>query len=249
MEAHSVPFDLEIVDLPEEPRGFSASLNAASLSDLVQLQCLSGNACVARITAGDEVGYLYFRGGRVVHAVSATFMGEAAALEILAWDSGSFEICNAGWPDNESIQASYQSLLLRAAQTRDESGRDNLLRFPGTLNKPLSSPPRRALPSESDETAPQSGAAQVRAAVRLDPNGEVILRKGSGAEDLADATALTLRLSRLIGEGLGLEHLLCVECTSVAQRTLVLVEKDGGALCVRAPIDIDLSALRARYGV
>ena len=65
-------------------RGFSANLNVASLSDLVQLECLSGNACVARISSSDEVGYLYFRAGRIVHAVSAANVGEAAALEILS---------------------------------------------------------------------------------------------------------------------------------------------------------------------
>jgi hypothetical protein len=247
MEASKVSIELEDLNGSDVRRGFSAKLNVASLSDLVQLECLSGNACVARVTSIDEVGYLYFRAGRIVHAVSASHVGEAAALEILGWDSGNFEICNAGWPDSESIQGSFQSLLLRAAQTRDEASRPNLLRFP--IAKTPAPPAPGRLPSESEETTPPSGVTKVRAAARLDANGQVTMTKGVGADELADATALTLRLAALIGESLGLDRLMAVEATSADQRTLLLLEKDGGALALRAPLDVDVSALRSRYGV
>lgn len=233
--------------LGDTRRGFAASLNAASLADLVQLECLSGTTCVARITAGDDVGYLYFRGGRIVHAVSASNVGEAAALEILSWDTGSFEMCNAGWPDSDSIHAPFQSLLLRVAQARDEGIRDNLLRFPNT-NAKAPTPPRSPLASETEEATPPSGVTKVRAAARLDARGEVRMAKGQGSRELADAAALTVRLARLIGESLGLDGLASVESTSTEQRVLLLLESDGGVLALRAPLEVDLSALRARYG-
>lgn len=245
MEASNLSIDVQT--LGEARRGFSASLNAASLADLVQFECVSGSTCVARVTADDEVGYLYFRAGRIVHAVSASNVGEPAALEILGWESGNFEICNAGWPDADSIQLPFQGLLLRAAHTRDEVSRDNLLRFP----KPPSVPNRAAPkpPSVHEELAPASGVTKVRAAARLDPQGEVVMAKGQGASELADAAALTLRLARLIGESLGLDGLMAVESLSSEQRTLLLLEKDGGVLALRAPLAVDLGALRARYGV
>lgn len=245
MEA-TVPIDLESSSDPR--RGFSASLSAASLADLVQLECLSGTTCVARITASDEVGYMYFRGGRIVHAVSASNVGEAAALEILSWDAGSFEVCNAGWPDSDSIYAPFQSLLMRAAQARDEGARDNLVHFPST-NMKVPQPQKRAASNEHDEPTPASGVTKVRAAARLDAQGQVVMAKGQASQDLADATALTLRLARLIGESLGLEGLASIEATARDDQLLVLMESDGGALALRAPADADLSALRARYGV
>lgn len=246
MEASHVSIELESVS--EARRGFSASLSAASLPDLVQLECLSGTTCVARITAGDELGYLYFRSGRIVHAVSASNIGEAAALEILSWDSGSFEMCNAGWPDSDSIHAPFQSLLMRAAQARDEGARDNLLHFPNT-NMKAPPPQKRSLPSEPDEPTEASAATKVSAAARLDSQGLIVMAKGRAPQELADAAALSLRLARLIGDSLGLDGLSSVESSSRGSQLLVLVESDGGALALRAPVDVDLSALRARYGL
>ena len=91
--------------------GFRANLKGASLADLVQMECLSGRECVMRVSSANEVGYLFFRGGQIVHAVSRRGIGEAAALEILRWNAGSFEPCNAGWPDRDSIGSSWQNLL------------------------------------------------------------------------------------------------------------------------------------------
>jgi hypothetical protein len=243
------------------PVGFSANINAASLSDLVQMQCLSRARCVARVTSGEEVGYLYFRDGRVVHAMSPSYVGEPAALEILAWNAGSFEMCNAGWPDSESIHCKFQVLLLRAAQTRDESGRHSLSRLtPARVDSKATTAPseRRAMnePIEaSPETqrppsvSPASGVTRVHAAVRLDANGTAITTKGAGADELGDAVALATRLARLTGESLGLDQLLAIEAVSATQRTLVVVEKAGTVVALRAPIDVDLSAVRERYGV
>lgn len=246
----------------DAPVGFSASLNAAGLSDLVQMQCLSGSRSVARISSGDEVGYLYFREGRVVHAMSSSNVGEAAALEILAWNTGTFELCNAGWPENESIHSTFQGLLLRAAQARDESGRHSLLRFPPARadSTPSSARTERRAEVQTDASpeskrppsvspGPASGVTKVNAAVRLDASGTPVTLKGAGAEDLGDAVALATRLARLTGESLGLDRLLAIEAVSATQRTLVVLEKAGTVVAVRAPADADLSAVRERYGV
>ncbi|HWA71792.1 MAG TPA: DUF4388 domain-containing protein [Polyangiaceae bacterium] len=245
------------------PTGFSANLNAASLSDLVQMQCLSGARAVARVSSGEDVGYLYFREGRVVHAMSPSNVGEPAALEILAWNGGSFELCSAGWPESESIDSTIQGLLLRAAQTRDESGRHSLSRFPRARFDSAPPPPRpeRREATERDSISPEparppsqspaplSGVTKVSAAVRLDANGVPVTCKGSGAEELGDAVALAMRLARLAGESLGLDRLAAIEAVSSTQRTLVIVEKAGTIMAVRAPVDTDLSAVRERYGV
>lgn len=234
------------VEHESEPAvGFSANINAASLSDLVQMQCLSGTRCVARVTSGEEVGYLYFREGRVVHAMSPSYVGEPAALEILAWNNGSFELCSAGWPENESIDITFQGLLIRAAQARDESGRHTLSRFPRARTD--SAPPAARPPSVNP--GPVSGVTKVNAAVRLDAKGTPITTKGAGAEELGDAVSLAVRLARLTGESLGLDRLLSIEAVSASQRTLVVIEKAGTIVAVRAPADVDLTAVRERYGV
>ena len=50
--------------------------------DLVQMECLAGSRGVVRVTSGDRVGHLYFRGGAVVYALIESATGEGAALEM-----------------------------------------------------------------------------------------------------------------------------------------------------------------------
>ncbi|MFZ5893301.1 MAG: DUF4388 domain-containing protein [Myxococcota bacterium] len=244
----------------EMPQGFWASLKGASLSDLVQLQCLSGTDCVARVSSGDEVGYLYFRDGRVVHAMSPSHVGEPAAFEILGWNTGTFELCNAGWPENESIHDTFQALLIRAAQARDESGRHALARFARArtqsgeqvrverrvaIERGAAPPDAKRMPSVPAPVTGMSKVHAVHAAVRVDANGQVVTSRGVGGEILGDAASLATRLARLTGEALGLDGLVSIEASTASQRTLVVIEPTGCILAVCGPVDADFSA-RAR---
>jgi len=103
--------------------GFKANLTGASLADLVQMECLARTTQVVRVISGDDVGYLYFQSGSIVHAMSSSAIGEAAAMEILGWDRGSFEPCNAGWPSAATITKPWQALLMSAATALDEARR------------------------------------------------------------------------------------------------------------------------------
>lgn len=238
--------------------GFRASLHGTSLADLVQMECLSGRERVLRVSSGNEVGYLYFRTGQIVHAVSRRGIGESAALEILRWSDGSIEPCSAGWPDRDSITSNWQNLLLLAAQHRDESGRHNLVAFPGARSSApavrSSSPPPMPVPSSSrleatvvsSEPAPM--LAQVRAAVRLDQSGNVVSSKGDAAE-LGQVAAYAARLAELVGDGLGMQGLVSVEVTQQRSRTLIYREKTGNTFALTAAPDADLSQVRERLGL
>ena len=245
--------------------GFRANLHGASLADLVQMECLSGRERVIRVSSGGEVGYIFFRGGQIVHAVSRRGIGETAALEILRWNDGTFEPCSAGWPDRDSISSNWQNLLLIAAQHRDESGRHNLVAFPGAraaVPRLSSSPPpppvvapvsSRAERSERLEASvnPESSApllAQVRAAVRIDPAGNVVSSKGD-AEELTQVAAYAARLAELVGDGLGMQGLVSVEVTQHRSRTLIYKEKTGNTFALSASPEADLSQVRERLGL
>lgn len=241
--------------------GFRGSVHGASLADLVQMECLSGRERVMRVCSGSEVGYLFFRGGQIVHAVSRRGIGETAALEILRWNDGTFEPCSAGWPDRDSISSSWQNLILLAAQHRDESGRHNLVAFPGartTGTRPsapapshtpvpgsvVSSRPEASLNSES----PAPMLAQVRAAVRIDSAGNVVSSKGD-AGDLGQIAAYAARLAELVGDGLGMQGLVSVEVTQHRSRTLIYREKTGNTFALSAAPDADLTQVRERLGL
>jgi hypothetical protein len=251
--------------------GFRANLHGASLADLVQMECLSGHERVIRISSGTDVGYLFFRGGQIVHAVSRRGIGETAALEILRWNDGTFEPCSAGWPDRDSIGSNWQNLLLLAAQHQDEANRrqeasgHNLVAFPGARSgvpRPSAPPPSVAPASVSMsstmssrlEEASVSGEAstpmlaQVRAAVRIDQSGNVVSSKGDAGE-LSQVAAYAARLAELVGDGLGMQGLISVEVTQRRSRTLIYKEKSGNTFALSAAPDADLSQVRERLGL
>lgn len=252
-------------DLPSTMResGFRANLHGASLADLVQMECLSGRERVIRVSSGGEVGYLFFRGGQIVHAVSRRGIGEPAALEILRWNEGTFEPCSAGWPDRDSISSNWQNLILLVAQHRDESsGRHNLVAFPGPRGQRSSSPPppgprssstppparvagsvKTEVSASADSSAP--ALTQVRAAVRLDPTGNIVTSKGDAAE-LSQVAAYAAQLAELIGDGLGMQGLLSVEVLRPRLRTLIYKEKSGNTFALSAAPEADLSQVRER---
>ncbi len=261
--------DLALADEPGTG-GFSARLQGASLWDLVQMECLARTHRAVRVTNGAQTGVLFFDAGRVIHAETALAFGETAAMEILSWQSGSFDPCQSAWPRSPTITTATEGLLLKAAQGRDEGRRSsNLVAFPGrggalaTVNGPGSESPllvddkdwesevtRPAGPSIGlgfDANRRDSGAViDLPIAARVAPNGTII---EAVDDDLADAVAYAGRLAGLIGELLGLEGFRALECASKDERVVIYTEEDGGLVAGRVPAAADVSILRERLGL
>ncbi len=244
--------------------GFSARLQGASLWDLVQMECQSRGRGVFRVDCGSDQGLLFVDGGRILHAQTRRLLGEPAALEILSWESGSFERCEREWPRAPSIQASCESLLLRAAQRRDESGATNLVAFPhqrppaprreeaepweDDVTRPTRDEPPR-LPGPQGSPAPQPLLIEPALLVRLAPGGEVLEAKGA-TEEIADVVAYVTRLAALVGELLGLDRLRALECATKDERRFFLYVDDAGVVVALRPArDADLALLRGRIGL
>ena len=83
--------------------------------------------------------------------------------------------------------------------------------------------------------------AQVRAAVRIDPSGNVVSSKGDAGE-LSQVAAYAARLAELVGDGLGMQGLVSVEVTQHRSRTLIYKEKTGNTFALSAAPDADLIA-------
>jgi len=231
----------------QKEKGFHASLNGASLPDLVQMECLSRTEAVFRVTSGHEVGYLFFRAGQVVHALSGDAEGQRAALEILGWSEGTFEPCNVAWPDELTIHLNWQNLLLLSAQTQDDSKRRKLVRLATATTQPSpsmgSSPPQKPAPATGD--LPPG----IRALVKLDGEGTALEARGPGVGQFVPVVAYATRLGHLLGDALGLERLRALECTYAASRTLLAVERSGTVFGVTSEVDADLGSLRERAGL
>jgi hypothetical protein len=235
--------------------GFRANLTGASLADLVQMECLANSTLAVRVVSGNDTGYLYFQTGQIVHAMSSDAVGEKAALEILGWDRGSFDPCNAGWPTHATISTPFQVLLMRAATARDEARRSTVVDFPRerTQGSPMHKPPISISqpPPPPSSGAPQSGTTLggqgIDRAVRLDAEGKLLSARGD-AEELAAVTAYTMRLAQLVGERLGMDDVRAVECVTSSSRRLFYAEKNGNLIGLEAQVDAELGALRERLG-
>jgi len=238
-------------------------LEGATLPDFVQMECLAQSSRVFRITSGHRIGYLFFKKGQMIHALSGDHVGEAAALEILKWRDGTVEPCSVGWPDIPSIHSTWQNLLLLSAQARDESGRHKLVSFPsnrsvaapatstfsGTLRSDTTKLAKKEEPLMSAPPSSQSlSLAQFQAFVRLDPAGNIVSAKGE-SEELAPVAAYAARLAELIGNMLGMEGFSSLECSFPKDRVFLHRERSGNLVALKIPADAEVGALRERFGI
>jgi hypothetical protein len=107
--------------LSRETLGGFRGVQSKSLVDIIQLECLSQNSCVLKISNGLIDGKIWIQSGEVIDAEAAGLGGEPAFQRILAWKTGSFEILPADGERERTITSSYQGLLLNTAQALDEA--------------------------------------------------------------------------------------------------------------------------------
>jgi hypothetical protein len=231
--------------------GFRASLQVG-LPDLVQLECLANTRGSFRVTSGKKIGYLVFDGGQLIHAITSDLTGEGAAFEILNWSEGTFEPCNVGWPETPTIHSKWESLLLLAAQARDESGRRRVVSLPTRASAKRSVPPVAPAPAATSEPTSMSAIPEppgaVQAFIRMDPAGKVLATRGD-VEELEAVASYTVRLAEIVGDALGLERFVALEASENTRRWFIHRDKAGNLLALRAVADGDFGALRQRIGL
>ena len=233
------------------PSGFQAKIRGVSLADLIQMECLAGSKLVVRVTSGPKVGYLYFRGGAVVHAVTATALGEAAAMEMLAWNGGTFEPTDREW-SKDTITANWQTMLLRAAQLRDEkeAGSVVTLHADGAERRGRSRSDA-AIIGESIEvevTPIQVAGHTLRAEdvqvyLRMNSDGAIVANHGS-SQAFADSAAYAVMLGQLLGDQLGVDDFFSMECSFKAGQCFVVLEPSGEVVVLEPRTPADAASLR-----
>lgn len=127
------PLDVEdVLEVEPEPlgeeavaaaptNGFQAFLRHANLHNLLQIESMSRTTGVFLVVSGGSRGYLHLADGELVHAETGQASGEAAAAEILAWETGEFKSCARTLAPVRTVHSSVQSLLMRLAQASDEA--------------------------------------------------------------------------------------------------------------------------------
>ena len=107
--------------LGHDSDGGFRGVQSKSLMDIIQMECLSRNSTVLRITRGPLVAKLWLQDGELVDAEAEGARGEVAFRRILAWKSGTFENLPAELDRERTITKPINALLLESAQTMDEN--------------------------------------------------------------------------------------------------------------------------------
>ncbi len=101
--------------------GFTGQLAQFQLHEIVQICCLGMRTGRMLVTKGHEAGALYFHEGRLLHAECGELDGEPAASKIIGWKSGQFAFADGILADRETIQTSWDFLLLETMRQMDET--------------------------------------------------------------------------------------------------------------------------------
>ena len=92
-----------------------------SLMDIIQMECLSRNSTLLRLTRGPLVAKIWIQDGELIDAEVQGAHGEAAFQKILGWKSGTFENLPPEPGRPRAIEKSVNALLLESAQSQDEA--------------------------------------------------------------------------------------------------------------------------------
>ena len=90
------------------------------IADLIQHNCQDQNTAKLTVQKGREKAQLFFSNGRVVHATLNGKEGEDVVFKVLAWTEGKFDLDMGAKSPKESIESSWNSLVLEGARLMDE---------------------------------------------------------------------------------------------------------------------------------
>ena len=109
----------ELLLLPTE-QGFRGTLRRVGLEDIIQMECLSRHSLILEVAARGRRGTIYIRDGSLVHAGFGEMTGEPALQEILMLTGGEFHHRPFTEPPRETLEGSWEFLLMEAVRRRDE---------------------------------------------------------------------------------------------------------------------------------
>ena len=109
--------------LERESQGGFRGVQSKTLLDIIQLECLTQNSCVLKITSAQGEGRIWIQKGEIIDAAVEDKVGKPAIVEMIGWKAGNFEVLPAGLPRPRTIFIQYESLLMETAQTLDENDR------------------------------------------------------------------------------------------------------------------------------
>jgi len=128
-----------------------------SLASFLQLLEMERKTCTLNISCDDRSGILIIQKGALVAAQTGAMVGQAAAIEIIAWPSANITISRHREVGTGGIQAPLGFILMEAMRVQDENARgalgngaaDSICPAPRRTWRPSGSPSQWPLGSDS----------------------------------------------------------------------------------------------------
>lgn len=111
----------ELVEI-QTTEGFRGVMRRVGLQEIIQLECLGTKSSILEIESLGKRGRIYISDGQIVHAYVGDLRGEEAFNHLLGQQHGEFSLKPFTAPPEETIQDSWEMLLMEAARVNDESG-------------------------------------------------------------------------------------------------------------------------------
>jgi CheY-like chemotaxis protein len=148
----------ELIKLqPQE--GFRGVLRRVGLQEVLQLECLGRKSSVLEVAGEGMRGRIFIRDGSIIHAQVGDHKGEIGFYKIFSLDGGEFTLKPFEDPPEETIEGSWEFLVMEAARVRDEVGDP-------TAGKPDHEP---SVPEKPKEAPKPAGKASAKPANRPPP--------------------------------------------------------------------------------
>jgi predicted regulator of Ras-like GTPase activity (Roadblock/LC7/MglB family) len=154
--------------LGEKYMALQGTLQEMNVADLIQKYGQDQRQAQLTVQHNGEEASVYFKEGRVAHAVLGDESGEEVIYQILNWEDGQFSLEMDVDPPAETITRSWSALLLEGARRLDEANQKKVEEEKQTVHKEAQPMATRksdrlaeALQELLDESADINGAAVV----------------------------------------------------------------------------------------
>jgi hypothetical protein len=101
--------------------GFAGKVDHLELQHVIQIACLAGITATILIRQRNQKGYIYVRGGQLLHAVTGSLTGQEAVNEMVFWRVGRFDLKH-GVSNSvpRTLATNSTGVILEAARVLDE---------------------------------------------------------------------------------------------------------------------------------
>ncbi len=119
------PFDIKdlrekVMTVLQDSKQFRGMLTGISLSDVIQIKCMSGVTAALRVTEEERQGIIFFQNGEIIHAICDELEGAEAFYEIVSFAHGHLDTVNIAELPERTISLPYVSMLMEGARRADE---------------------------------------------------------------------------------------------------------------------------------